>query len=451
MTTTSYRPSRRAFLAVAGLSVVTASCSAQAANSAGSGTTSAEPTAGGSGTPRTAEAGTTPAGTVPSGTVSVTATSTPVTPANVFTPVIASALLAQAQPVPATDGQLHVQYELQIVNAKAAPATLLSVDVISADDPTVVIASYDSAQVVDSLRSTLPRPVTDAVIPPGEMRFLYLELSFPAGSDVPSGVNHRFTLLAAANPGTDQATPMQYVIAPVWFPTAPPLVLDPPLSGDGWVDINGAFNNLTVHRGSVQTVNGQFFIAQRYAIDYMRLNDRGQFLDGDAADVSANVAYGADILAVADSTVVEVLDELPDQPPGTLPDPASITMDTVDGNHIVLDLGGGLYGFYAHLQRGSVLVKPGQKVTAGEVMAKLGNSGNTSAPHLHFHVMDGPSVLGSEGQPYVLRSFQTAGTLDAAQFDQTMDFVGDWSAGRTAPVDQVERFPLNLQILNFPS
>lgn len=438
MSTARFRPSRRSFITVAGLSLVTVGCSAQASTSAS-----------------TSTAGTSGHGSAVAGPASVTssavATIEPVVTSNVFTPVVASALLAKAQPVPGTDGRTHVQYELQIVNAKAAPATLLSVDVLSADDQSQVITTYDSAQVIDALRSTMPRPVTDAVIPTGELRFLYLELSFDSAADVPSGVVHRFNLLAAANPGTDQATPLQYVIAPVSFPTTPLLMLDPPLRGDGWVDFNGAFNNLIVHRGSVQTVNGQFFIAQRYAIDYMRLNQAGHIVDGDPTDVTANVAYGADILAVADSTVVEVLDELPDQPPGKLPDPAAITMDTVDGNHIVLDLGGGLYGFYAHLQRGSVLVKPGQQVTAGEVMAKLGNSGNTSGPHLHFHVMDGPSVLGSEGQPYVIKSFQTAGTIDPAQFDATQDFTGDWSSGRSAPVEQKDKFPMNLQILNFPS
>jgi len=442
MSTARSLPSRRSFITVTGLSLLNVACSAEAAGTSASTATAVSSGAGS----EIAFVGTT-AATTNSGA----ATTGAVVTASVFTPVVASPLLGAAQPVPGTDGKMHLQYELQIVNAKAAPATLLSVDVLSADDPSQVIAAYDSTQVIDALRSTLPRPLTDAVIPTGQLRFLYLELTFQSAADVPSGAVHRLNLLGAANPGTDQATPLQYVIAPVTFPSTPPLMLDPPLSGDGWVDFNGAFNNLTVHRGSVQTVNGQFFIAQRYAIDYMRLDGVGRIVNGDPADVTANVAYGADVLAVADSTVVEVLDELPDQPPGKLPDPGAITMDTVDGNHIVLDLGRGLYGFYAHLQRGSVLVKPGQRVTTGEVMAKLGNSGNTSGPHLHFHVMDGPSVLGSEGQPYVIKSFQTAGTIDPAQFDATQDFTGDWSSGRSAPVEQKDKFPMNLQILNFPS
>ena len=76
-------------------------------------------------------------------------------------------------------------------------------------------------------------------------------------------------------------------------------------------------------------------------------------------------AYGAQILAVADGTVVSALSTLPDQKPGSLPDPSTITLDTVDGNHVVLDLGGGSFAFYAHMQPGSVRVREGQHVRRG--------------------------------------------------------------------------------------
>lgn len=442
MTSSEIRPSRRTFLAAAGLSLAAAGCSA-AGQPAATGSTAAT---------TVAPAGATTGGT---GVTTAAATATPppedwISTANVFTPVVAAAVTAVAPPVPGSDGRIHVQYELQIVNGKNPLATLQGVDVLAADDPAAVLRSYTQDQVLAALRTVVPAPAPDTTISVGETRFLYIELSFQTPEQVPDAVVHRFTLLGAANPGPVEPTPMTYVIAPVSLLATPLLRLSPPLTGDGWLDINGAFNSDIVHRGSVQTVNGQFHLAQRYAIDFMRLNEAGQIIDGDPADVAANVAYGADILAVADSTVVSVLDELPDQPPGKLPDPTSITLDTVDGNHIVLDLGGGRYGFFAHLQRGSVQVQPGDTVTAGQVMAKLGNSGNSSGPHLHFHVMNGPSVLGSEGLPYVFTTFETAGTIDKAQFDATMDFVGDWSAGRTPAVPHTNSFPMDKQILNFP-
>ena len=88
-----------------------------------------------------------------------------------------------------------------------------------------------------------------------------------------------------------------------------------------------------------------------------------------------------------------------------------ITVETVDGNHIVQDIGGGVYAFYAHLQKGSLLVKPGDKVTKGQVIAKLGNTGNSDASHMHFHLMNGPSVLGSDGVPYVIDTFDYDGQV----------------------------------------
>ena len=129
--------------------------------------------------------------------------------------------------------------------------------------------------------------------------------------------------------------------------------IGPPLSGDGWVAMNGCCE-VGVHRSSSIACNGGLYLAQRFAIDWMQLDKDGKFISGDAADVHAYAGYGAQVLAVADGTVVGIEDGLEDQKPGTLPDPSTITIDTVDGNHIVLDLGGGVYAFYAHLQKGSL-------------------------------------------------------------------------------------------------
>jgi murein DD-endopeptidase MepM/ murein hydrolase activator NlpD len=79
------------------------------------------------------------------------------------------------------------------------------------------------------------------------------------------------------------------------------------------------------------------------------------------------------------------------------------------GNSVVIDIGDGNYAFYAHIKPGSVKVKEGQKVKRGEHIGDLGSSGNSSAPHLHFHVMAGPSILGSPGVPYVFDSFVVQG------------------------------------------
>jgi murein DD-endopeptidase MepM/ murein hydrolase activator NlpD len=143
--------------------------------------------------------------------------------------------------------------------------------------------------------------------------------------------------------------------------------------------------------------------------------------------------------------------DLDDQQPGKLADPNTISIDTVNGNHVVLDIGGGYFAFYAHLQKNSVTVHVGDQVKKGAVLGKLGNSGNTSGPHLHFHIMTGPSVLGSNGVPYVIDTFNLAGQLDIAAFDAAPDLTGNWGKGLLSNPERREReFPLHLNIIDFP-
>jgi hypothetical protein len=205
-----------------------------------------------------------------------------------------------------------------------------------------------------------------------------------------------------------------------------------------------------VHRSTSVPVNGRICFAQRFAIDWMRLDDNGRLVHGDASNVHNYTAYDADVLAVADGSVVETLNTLDDQKPGSLPDPKTITIENVDGNHVVLDLGSGRFAFYAHLQKNSVTVKRGDRVKRGQVLGKLGNTGNTSAPHLHFHLMDGPSVLGSNGIPYLLGSFALAGQIPAEKFAASSGVEGDWGVGAMQPGSSREdQFPMDLAIINF--
>ena len=80
-------------------------------------------------------------------------------------------------------------------------------------------------------------------------------------------------------------------------------------------------------------------------------------------------------------------------------------------NYIVLDIGGGAYAFYAHCKQGSIAVREGNRVKQGDVIAHLGNSGNTSEAHLHFQIMRGPAPLGSTNWPFAIHRFVVAGPL----------------------------------------
>lgn len=371
-------------------------------------------------------------------------------PEDAFTPVTVTPLGPSTTPVQGTDGRWHVVYELQLLNGKPAPATIEQVDVVDAARPSRVLASFAGDELLGRLRTTFPSPAEEAVIPPSGVLLLYIELSFPRRSAVPRFVAHRLRLLASANPGATEPTPMRYTAGRYGIRDGRPVVLGPPLRGDDWVATNGCCSPAIVHRGSVQTVNGGLFDAQRFAIDWIRLNADGRFFTGDGSDVRQHAAYDAPVLAVADGVVVSTLDTLPDQVPGTLPPPASITLQTVDGNHVVIALGDGRYAFYAHLRRGSVRVKRGDRVRRGQVIGRLGNSGNTSAPHLHFHVMRSPSVLGSDGLPFAHDRFSVTGKVSATRFEEAEGLDGVWGENRFAPRPQRDRFPLNLDVVAFP-
>ena len=98
--------------------------------------------------------------------------------------------------------------------------------------------------------------------------------------------------------------------------------------------------------------------------------------------------------------VVEAVDGVPDtQPVGTIP--TNLPLADLNGNHVVEDIGGGRYITYDHLKPGSVQVSTGARLRAGELIGRVGSSGQVTAPHLHFQVQDSPSPTDANGLPFV--------------------------------------------------
>lgn len=363
---------------------------------------------------------------------------------DVLTPVIAAPLVSTTKAVLGTDDKQHLVYELVITNTGTARATLEAIEVVGADDPGKVLAKFDGASLLSRLRGAGRGPkITAPEIEFSGTRLFLVDFTLEKGSHVPATLMHRFHLMAGGPPGSppDQAVEQTYTIAPIEVGTDV-TVLGPPLEGKGWTAVNGCCEAGGVHRGTELSVNGQVHYAQRFAIDWLQLNSDNRFFRGDEKDVKSYAYYGSKVIAVADGTVVETLSTLDDQVPGQLPDPKTLNLGNVDGNHVVIDLGHNKYAFYAHLQKGSVRVKQGDQVKRGQVIGLLGNTGNSSAPHLHFHLMDGPSVLGSSGLPYVIDSFAVAGELSNEEGKLSKDFSAHPSARKL-------EFPLDLMVVNF--
>lgn len=139
---------------------------------------------------------------------------------------------------------------------------------------------------------------------------------------------------------------------------------------------------------------------QRWAYDLLVTRD-GATHSGDGAQLEQFYCYGLPVVAPADAVVRHVFDGDPDMPIGELGGGTD-----AGGNHIVLDVAPGEFLYLCHLKPGSIRVKAGDKVVAGQPLAEIGNSGNTSEPHLHIHLQDSPESGLAEGIPLYFHDYK---------------------------------------------
>jgi hypothetical protein len=187
------------------------------------------------------------------------------------------------------------------------------------------------------------------------------------------------------------------------------------VEGADWLADDGPSNDQdNHHRRGVVILDGKPVDSRRYAIDWKQARDGASF-SGDARDVRSYYSYGKTVLAIADGRVVTARDSLPDNVPGhgdAFHPAVPITLETVAGNTITLDLGGGQFAYYMHLQPGSLRVKAGDRVQRGEVLARVGGSGDAREPHLHFEVTTSSQLLAGEGVPYLIDRYRCKSTSD---------------------------------------
>lgn len=137
---------------------------------------------------------------------------------------------------------------------------------------------------------------------------------------------------------------------------------------------------------------------QRYAYDFLIIDEESKTYIKDNKNLSDYYCHGKNILAPAEGQVVKIMDKYPESNvfgDGTVECKAG----DIRGNYIVIRHSDKEYSTIAHIMTNSILVKPGQKVTRGQVIAKCGNSGNTSEPHIHFQINDGKGFFYCAGLP----------------------------------------------------
>ena len=363
---------------------------------------------------------------------------------DVFTPVVASILTA---PVPAlsTDGKVHIAWELLLSNVVSQDVTIESVTAM-ADDTAVQTLEGDALKGV--IRA-FGGDFGTTTLAGGQQALIWMDATVASYDHVPDAIDHAVAItLSEPNPPLLPATMTERVarFAPV---DRQPIEIGPPLKGGGWLDGNSCCA-LTPHRTAVNPINGRLWVPERFAIDFIRIDESTKKVyDGPIDQLSSYAFEGADLLAVADGPIVAMVTDQPEQTPGA--NPSGLLLDQYGGNYIVQDIGDGQFAFYAHMQPDDPLgLKVGDTLTKGQVIGHLGNSGNSDTPHLHFHVMDRPSPLASDGLPFVIEGMVYEGRLPGPSA------LDDLVQGNAADIDttgageRTGESPLYLDVLGFP-
>ena len=185
-------------------------------------------------------------------------------------------------------------------------------------------------------------------------------------------------------------------------------VISAPLKGERFLSNNTSTISDNIHLVYQLKYKGVTRVPERFCVDWIKIDEAGNYFKGDYQVAENWYVYGENVYAVADGQVVSVKDGNPDQSP-VFTQPIPTTLFDGDGNSVVIHINGG-YVSYGHLMPNSILVKPGQIVKNGDVLGRVGNSGDSDAPHLHFGLhTDFPYYI-SEGLPYYIDSFEKTGS-----------------------------------------
>jgi murein DD-endopeptidase len=333
----------------------------------------------------------------------------------------------------AADGKFHLVYELHVTNMGSSSCVLSGLEITGEAAGSLSLASFSQANLEGMIRPLGTKTAEKSRLAPGASAVVYVWITVERREDLPAALRQRLSVKVGDYPETLE---LQTYPVPV---RRDPIVISSPLKGDHWVAANGP-SNTSGHRRALIPIQGRAMISQRFAIDWVRIYEDGKTYHGDPLDNKNYYAFGAEALAVSDGVVTETLDGVPLNVPGEHSRAVPITLENIGGNHIVLDIGNGHYAFYAHLQPGSLRVKLGDRVRRGQVIGLVGNTGNSTEPHLHFHISNATAPLGAEGLPYALTSFELQG--QASEINAGVDF-------KEKPTTQILALPSEGEVVKF--
>lgn len=336
------------------------------------------------------------------------------------------------------DGKTSLVYELYVTNYAQAPLQLQRLTVL--DQQNSILTELDAEQLDNALGRT-DRPVAHDItpLPPGVTAVAYLSVPLAGGAATPH-LRHRIQYTTASGQTFS-------VEGGTFAPNArKPLQLGPPLRGGPWVAIYDARWERG-HRRVLYAINGAVHLPGRFAIDWIRVGSHGGYARDGGTTPGQWFGYGAQVLAVADATVASAGEGIAEASTLAANAANKVPLEDAAGNYVALALGDGRFAFYEHLKPGSITVKAGDHVRRGQVIAQLGFTGESTGPHLHFHVSNANAPLDAEGLPYALAHFRVLGAYPTIEaFDQGKPWLPSNAVGGDVRSDE---FPGPLTVVDF--
>lgn len=335
------------------------------------------------------------------------------------------------------NGNPTVYYELYLTNFSSDSISLEKMDVWDVVDSSVVV-SFNKDDLMNRLGGLgLQLEDKENIIAPGNSRVVYLEWQHDKTN---AQLVHRLGF-ALSQGDKKQIFSVQGAI--ISLSDKPRIVLGPPLSGGPWAAVYDPSWSRG-HRRVIYTVGGKARIPGRFAIDFIKLDKMGYYANGDNDVVKNWYGYGAAVLAVSDGVVSATRNDFRES--STLSGHPACPAEKATGNYISIDIGNNCIAFYEHLKPGSIKVVTGQRVKKGDVIAVVGFTGQTTGPHLHFHVADQHSALGAEGIPFAFERFTMLGTyVDFDKFGKER-----WMPVKNAsPLIITAERPASKSVINF--
>lgn len=320
--------------------------------------------------------------------------------------------LHEASWVPGDDGKLHVEYDLLVVNTFPVPATVSAMEVL---DPAGRVLARRTQPALTAITQNILDQAQLSAIPANGAAAIEMDLVLDGGP-VPERLTHRIFSEVPQGPAPVLALLSKGpIIGPeVAVRTAPPIAIRPPLRGKGWAAFNGCCTP-NLHRSARNSAGPRMATSETYAIDYLQFVDDLPFT-GDGSRNAQYPTFDQPVLAVADGEVVAILDGMADVAPNSQARGVEGPLD-FGGNYVLQRIAPGVYAFYAHIRPGTVAVKAGDQVKAGAALGKVGSSGNSTAPHLHFGLLDRPDIITGNALPFVFTAYTLTGRITKVRDD----------------------------------